>query len=111
MAESRGREEDLQLKQAYRRVYESGTLFFDYRHHRRVLTTRDLKLQPKRANIAGLQLADLLAHPVRQACLLEKQLVPDTGDVFGKEVFRVVQGKFNVNEWQGIVEGYGKVWL
>lgn len=111
MAESRGREEDLQLKQAYRRVYESGTLLFDYRHHQRALTSRDIKLQAKAANIAGLQLADLLAHPVKQACLLEKQLVADTGEVFGKEICRAVEGKFNLREWRGQVEGYGKVCL
>jgi hypothetical protein len=111
VAESRGREEDLQLKQAYRRVYESGTLLFDYRHHQRALTSRDIKLQPKAANIAGLQLADLVAHPVKQACLLERQLVPDAGEVFGKEVCRAVEGKFNVNERSGQVGGYGKIWL
>ena len=111
IAESRGREEDLQLKQAYRRVYESGTLLFDYRHHQRALTSRDIKVQPKAANIAGLQLADLLAHPVKQACLLEKQLVTDAGEVFGKELCMVVQAKFNVHEWRGQVEGYGRVWL
>jgi hypothetical protein len=66
-------------------------------------------LQPKVANIAGLQLADVLAHPVKQVCLLEKKLILDTGEVFGKEVCRAVQGKFN--ECRGRVEGYGKVWL
>ena len=71
MAESRGRKEDVQLKQAYRRVYESGTLLFD----------------------------------------MEKGRICDTGGVFGKQVYKAAQGKFNVNVWKGQVEGYGKVWL
>ncbi len=108
MAESRGKEEDLQLKQAYRRVYESGTLLFDHHHHQRALTSHDIKLQPKRANIAGLQLADLLA---KQAYLVEKGLIADPGGVFGKHVLKIAEENFNLNELRGEVEGYGKVWL
>lgn len=111
MAESRGREEDLQLKQAYRRVYRSGTLMFDHKHHQRALTSQDIKLRPKSANIAGLQLADVLAYPVKQAMLIEKGIVTDPGDNFGKQICLAARGKFNMNEWTHQVEGYGKVWL
>ena len=107
MAESRGGEEDLQLKQAYRRVYESGSIHFSHDKHQRALTSKDIKIQPKRANIAGLQLADVLAYPVKQAKLVEKGLIPDPGDVFGKKVYGAVQAKFNRNEFRGIVEGDG----
>ena len=72
MAESRGKEEDLQLKQAYRRVYESGTTYFSHEQHQRALTSKDIKIQPKKANIAGLQLADVLAYPIKQTLLVEK---------------------------------------
>jgi hypothetical protein len=111
MAEGRGKEEDLQLKEAYRRVYASGTLMFNHSHHQRALTSKEIKIQPKVANIAGLQLADVLAHPVKQACLIEKGLIPDTGDVFGKTIYAAVEGKFNFNEFRGQVSGYGKVFL
>jgi uncharacterized protein DUF3800 len=107
MAESRGGEEDLQLKQAYRRTYESGTLHFDHEKFRSALTSKDIKIQPKKANIAGLQLADVLAYPVRQAILIERRLIPDPGDVFGKKVFATAQPKFNCQEFTGQVEGYG----
>ncbi|NIA21639.1 MAG: hypothetical protein GWP05_06675 [Anaerolineaceae bacterium] len=53
LAESRGKEEDLQLRQAYERVYESGTLMFGYDHHQRALTSRKLKIRPKVANMGG----------------------------------------------------------
>jgi hypothetical protein len=33
------------------------------------------------------------------------------GDVFGKEVYKAGQRKFNFNEFRGQVEGYGKVFL
>jgi len=111
MAESRGREEDLQLEQAYRRVYEGGTLMFGYEHHQRALTSQDIKIQPRSANIPGLQLADVLAHPVKQTCLAEKGYVPPVGDVFGTKVLQAITGKFNCREGTGRVEGYGKVYL
>lgn len=111
MAEARGREEDLQLRQAYRRVYESGTSMFSHEQHQRALTSRDIKIQNKRANIAGLQLADILAYPIKQACLVEKGFINDPGDVFGAQIVRLTGDKFNNNEGTGKVDGYGKVWL
>jgi hypothetical protein len=111
IAESRGTQEDLQLSQAYLRVYESGTLLFGREHHQRALTTKKIKLAPKYRNLAGLQLADLLAYPVKQSFLVERACIPDPGDVFGKRILNAVEDKFNCNERTGIVAGYGKVWL
>jgi hypothetical protein len=111
MAESRGKEEDIQLMQAYRRVYESGTLMFDRLHHQRALTSKEIKIRKKSENIAGLQLADLLAHPVKQACLIERGLVADPGEVFGRRIYLAANPKFNLQEFSGQVSGYGKVWL
>lgn len=111
MAESRGKEEDLQLKQAYRRVYESGTLMFSHEHHQKALTSKEMKVKSKRSNVAGLQLADILAYPVKQAMLIEDGIVDDPGEVFGKRVLETVSTRFNRNEWSEEVKGYGKVWL
>jgi len=111
MAESRGKEDDLQLKEAYRQTYELGTFSMFKPVHFRSLTSKDIKIQPKAANIAGLQLADILAHPVKQACLLEKGLIPDPGDGFGKRMYDAARGKFNINEGTRVVQGYGKVFL
>jgi len=107
MAESRGGEEDLQLKQAYKRAYESGTLHFSHEKFQIALTSKDIKIRPKSANIAGLQLADVLAYPVRQAILADKGLIPDPGDVFGKRVYEAARPKYNCREGTGQVEGYG----
>src|SRR5260370_18044347 len=82
LAESRGGEEDLQLKEAYKRVYESGTLLRNREQYQRALTSKDIKLERKRANIAGLQTADVLAYPVKQAFLLVEGLIDYNGSVF-----------------------------
>ncbi len=111
MAECRGKAEDNQLRLAYTQVYEGGTLLVSREHHQRALTSKEIKLQPKSANIAGLQLADVLAHPVKQACLVERGLAPEGGDTFGRRILEAVDGKFSRCEGTGSVQGYGKVWL
>ncbi|MGQ9666008.1 MAG: hypothetical protein ACUVWB_01725, partial [Anaerolineae bacterium] len=60
MGESRGGAEDQQLKAAYQSVYENGTKSHEPTFFQRALTSKELKLKPKSANIAGLQIADLL---------------------------------------------------
>jgi Protein of unknown function (DUF3800) len=110
MAESRGKYEDGELKKAYRRVYEGGTIVIKDGRHKKTLTTKEIKFEEKRDNIAGLQLADLLAHPVKQMALVSNGLCPDPGPVFAKDVWAVVQPHLNRRFLVG-VEGYGIVWL
>jgi hypothetical protein len=84
---------------------------FKYETRQMPLTSKDLKIQPKVANIAGLQLADLLAHPVKQVCLAEKWLVQEPGRSFGQRLYAVAQTKFNVSDLNGTVDLYGKILL
>uniref|UniRef100_A0A7C4CBA2 DUF3800 domain-containing protein n=1 Tax=candidate division WOR-3 bacterium TaxID=2052148 RepID=A0A7C4CBA2_UNCW3 len=111
MAESRGREENIQLAEAYVRTYESGTLMFHRGFHKRVLTSREIKIRAKTSNIPGLQLADVLAYPVKQTMLVERDCIAAPGDMFGRRLVEVVEAKFNRNEATGKVWGYGKIWL
>lgn len=108
MAESRGRVEDFQLKQEYREFYNNGTSFCTVASINNALTSKEIKLQRKAANIAGLQLADILAHPVKQAMLIEKGHMDDPGDNFGKQVYEAVEVKFNKNARTKQIDGYGK---
>jgi hypothetical protein len=111
MAESRGGEEDLQLKQAYRRLFEAGTIMIPREHHQKALTSKDIKLQPKRADIAGLQLADVLAYPVKQHSLALRGQIPQPGVVFGQKIFEAAEPKFHRSDSDGAIEGFGCVWL
>lgn len=111
MAESRGREEDLQLKQAYRNLYTAGTHFVPHARFQRVLTSRDIKFSNKQADIAGLQLADVLAHPVRAHCLAERGLASRPAAGFGSEMVAAVLPKFNCHAFHGRIDGYGRVYL
>lgn len=111
MAESRGGTEDKRLKTAYGRLYESGTYFHDAEFFQRVLTSKRLKVKPKLANIAGLQVADLLAYPCKQEILVNESRIDDPGDVFGRRVWRCVSAKYNRRFSDGLVRGYGQVFL
>jgi hypothetical protein len=67
MAEARGAKEDRLLEDSYTRVYQHGAWgFTSAEFFQSALTSRKLKLREKKANISGLQLADLLAHPAKQ---------------------------------------------
>lgn len=111
LAESRGGTEDQQLKRAYQRLCREGTRQRDSKFFQRALTSSQIKIKPKSANIAGLQLADLLAHPSKQEILIEEQRIDGSGDNFGKQICQCIQTKYNQQVYQGRIRGYGKVFL
>ena len=111
LAESRGRTEDQQLKQAYRGIYNAGTQQRGTEFFRRGLTSSEIKLKPKLANIAGLQLSDLLAYPSKQEILIEERRINDPGDNFGKQICQRIQVKYNKQVYEGRIRGYGKIFL
>ena len=78
LAESRGGIEDKQLKVAYKTIYEGGTQFREFTFFQNVLTTKEIKLKPKTANIAGLQISDLVAHPIKHEILIENNRIART---------------------------------
>jgi len=63
MAESRGTREDRELQQVYDMVWNRGTFYISAQAFRNVFTSNHIKFRKKEHNIAGLQLADLLAAP------------------------------------------------
>ena len=69
MGEARGGREDRLLKESYSRVFQRGVWMTRTEVFQSALTSSELKLKPKNANISGLQLADLLGHPVKQWAL------------------------------------------
>ena len=110
MAESRGGREDTQLKAAYRAVYDGGTSFRPPPFFHKALSSKEIKIKPKIANIPGLQLSDLLAYPAKIRMLEESgRNRPATG--FTREMADVLDKKFNRRYANGQVNGYGKVFL
>ena len=109
MAESRGGKEDKELKGSYERVYERGAWVFSASKIQRALTSKQLKLKAKNANIAGLQLADILAHPVKQKILIDNNRTPGPAAPFAGRLIQTARWKFNSHLYSGRVDGYGTV--
>ncbi len=108
MSESRGKSEDMQLKKVYENIYFNGTNQRQSDLFKKVLTTKDIKIKPKHSNIAGLQLADILANPVKKKCLSEGKYCEHEKSNFSYRICDAVKNKFNKNEKTGQVWGYGK---
>ena len=111
LAESRRGTEDFKLKSAYRKLYKEGTWYRGSEFFQHVLTSSEIKIKPKSANIAGLQLSDLVAHPSKQEILIEEQRIGDPGDNFGKQICQCIQTKYNRQVYEGRIWGYGKIFL
>lgn len=110
LAEGRGGNEDKQLKAAFKTVYNAGTRFHDPKFFQEVLTSKELKVKPKTHDIAGLQLADMLAHPAKQKILSERAIAPAPFG-FAASVAEIIERKYNRRYLNNQVEGYGKITL
>lgn len=109
MVESRGTKEDGLLMDSFGRLYERGTNDIPASKWQKRLTSRELKVKPKPANIAGLQLADIIAHPSRREILIENHLVQDDRYVFGDQICEILQqSKYYRNQENGRIDRYGK---
>jgi Protein of unknown function (DUF3800) len=110
MAESRGGREDRRLKDSFERVYDQGSSFLPPQEFVRHLTSRELKVKAKSNNIAGLQLADLIAHPSYKAALARQQGQPLAGNFGGTIASILEQSKYDRDD-QGQIDGWGRKWL
>ena len=94
MAESRGKKEDQELANVYHYIWNNGTYYNNAKGFQNVLTSKNLKIKRKTANIAGLQIADLLAHPTKMH-LLESRDKINWRMCFGKSLVPAFECKFD----------------
>jgi len=95
MAESRGGKEDRRLKDSFYRLWTSGTEFINPDLFQEVLTSSQLALKTKANNIAGLQIADLVAHTSRKEILLGAGLITGSLTPFANRVAEIIQLKYD----------------
>ncbi|MFQ6678677.1 MAG: DUF3800 domain-containing protein [Fidelibacterota bacterium] len=111
MCESRGGKEDKQLKKSFNHLWKTGTDYVSINKFHKYLTSSQLKVKLKQNNIAGLQIADLLAHPSLKRILFQKNHLVKNKDTFGEKIVDILEhGKYyhgsNNQLW-----GFGKKWL
>lgn len=107
MAESRGGKEDRRLKDSFHRLWNQGTDFVEPAQFQRSLTSSQLKVKPKAANVSGMQLADLIAHPSRAEILNDQQLLGRPLARFSQRIIAILQRKYDAQG--GVV--YGKKFI
>jgi hypothetical protein len=111
LAESRGRSEDNELKNAFDRLLVDGTQWRSADFFKGVLTDHTLKTARKSSNIAGLQLADLLVYPSKEDVLAEHGRIPVPQGVFREKLGKVMRHSYNRHMYDGRIKGYGMILL
>lgn len=110
MAESRGGKEDRRLKDSFEGIYLHGTEYVRPDEFARWLTSKQLKVKAKENNIAGLQMADLIAHPSFKATAARHAGHALT-DNFGSEIAKILEEQKYYRNYKGKIEGWGRKWL
>jgi hypothetical protein len=110
MAESRSGNEDMRLKAAFEDVYMHGSDFMKPEMFAAYLTSKQLKIKPKSNNIAGLQLADLIAYPSFRAMLAHNENQPSP-DNFGGKIGTILETSKYVRGPDGQIDSWGRGWL
>jgi hypothetical protein len=106
MIESRGGREDIRLKKSFRNLMESGTNFLTAEELQESITSKELKVKVKEANVAGLQIADLLAHSVRRYAFKTLFQMDDGKQTFSDNIISILEeSKFF--RLEGKINSYG----
>lgn len=107
MIEARGKKEDQELAEAYSKFFLAGSEYVSANTWQTHLTTQNLKINPKRDNIAGLQLADMLAHSAHYHILQEYGYVKVQTAEYGQEIAKILQQEKYHRSSQGKIKGFG----
>jgi hypothetical protein len=93
------------LKESYRKIFTQGTEYIRAQDIDDTLTSKELKVKPKTANVAGLQIADLLAYPLYRYTLQHYSKLDDGRNTFNEQIIEVIKPK--ILHRGNRIEGYG----
>lgn len=110
MPEGRMGKSDERLQTAYMQVRGAGTYYVSAHAMRKRIPSSNLKFRYKRDNIAGLQLADLLAHPSHMIVREKMGHQVTLGSYCAEMKALLIDHKYDRSQW-GKVVGYGMKWL
>ena len=106
MIESRSGKEDMRLKKSFRELIENGTQYLTSDELMEYLTSKEIKVRSKLSNIAGLQLADLLAYTMRRYAFQDIFSINDAKITFSDEILKLLKSN-KIYDFKGKMIGYG----
>jgi hypothetical protein len=109
--EPRYKDADKRLKKSYNALFHKGTDWLSPKIAQRVLTTHELKFVQKKENWAGLQIADLIAHPSFRAMRLAKDDKDPPTDFGSRIADLLADSKLARHPTRNTISGYGRKWL
>lgn len=110
MPEGRKGKKDQLLQEAFEDVVKRGTYFVGSERMSARMHSTTLKIRYKPNNIAGLQLADLIAHPSLML-IRSKRGHPVTLGGFATRIGAILERQKYDRSYDGRVNGYGVKWF
>lgn len=110
MPEARLGKSDQRLQAAYLQVRGHGTYYVSAAMMKQRIPSSNLKFRQKKDNVAGLQLADLLAHPSHMI-VRRKMGHGVTLGAYCQEVLKILADEKYDRSNSGKIVGYGVKWL
>jgi hypothetical protein len=108
VAEPRFKKQDKKLKRSFTYIYDHGTEHIPAFTMQKCLTSREIKFEAKEANVCGLQLVEMIAHPSHQAIKSQFTGVPMTAR-FGQKIVEIlVRSRYSRHPTTGVIEGWGQ---
>jgi hypothetical protein len=108
VAEPRFKKQDKKLKVSFNYVYDHGTEHIPAAAVQKCLTSREIKFEAKKANVAGLQLVDMIAHPSHQLICAEYTGIPMNA-TFGRRIVDILtKHRYARNPKTGGIDGWGR---
>jgi hypothetical protein len=108
VAEPRYKKADKKLKASFEYIYDHGTENIPTALVQKHLTSHELKFEPKSANVCGLQLVEMIAHPSHQALKAKLTGVPMEANFGSRVVDLLLQSRYSRHPTRRTIEGWGQ---
>jgi len=108
--ESRGKKEDAKLKSILQMLCKNGTDYIKSEELNKRLTSKNLKFAKKENRVAGIEISDMLAIPMKLFTLVEYDVILDIENDFIREITELARPKIRTCPFtQDKIKGFGIV--
>jgi hypothetical protein len=107
-AESRGGVEDTGLKEAFHELMTKGTNLQTVKWMQEWITSTQLKVRRKSADMPALEIADLLAYPMKQDIIRRRGALASDPGPFGQDLCRLIEPKLHRHYQSGDIDQFGR---